>query len=140
MASSRSEINLHFVWSTHRRIPLVTHAIERAVYACIEQECRRLNCDVLAVGGTSDHVHLAVWIPTSIAPSALMQRVKGVSSAHGRTQLVTPGEAFAWQAGYGVFSFSRRDRDRVIAYVRDQKRRHAAGALWDPLEPSDLSD
>jgi len=33
-----------------------------------------------------------------------------------------------------AFSFSRSHRDRVIAYIRDQKRRHAAGMLWRTWE------
>lgn len=134
MPASCSEIDLHFVWSTHLRLPLIDPAIERQVHASIAREAGRLGCEVIAIGGMPDHVHLAIWLPTRLAPAILMQRVKGVSSGYARSRLVEPGSAFAWQDGYGVFSFSRVSRPRVIDYIRDQKRHHAEDRLWTRWE------
>ena len=134
MPASCSQIDLHFVWATYQRLPLIEASIERAILACIAREAGRSGCDVLAIGGMPDHVHLAIWLPTKLAPATLMQRVKGVSSGYARSRLVAPGNTFAWQDGYGAFSFGRRHRDRVIAYILDQKRHHASGRLWEPWE------
>lgn len=130
----RTEICLHFVWATHLRLPLVTPDIEQGVYACILNQVKELGCTALAIGGIPDHLHLAVTMAPTIAPSAFMQRVKGVSSAFVRDQLVTPGDTFAWQHGYGAFSFSRSHRERVIEYITNQKRHHAEGNLWTAWE------
>ena len=80
-----------------------------------------------------DHIHLVVQMPAKCSPAQLMQRVKGRSSAWARQHLVS-GAFFGWQDGYGVFSFSRSHRQRVIAYVTNQKRHHAAGKLWPEWE------
>ena len=129
MGQSKAEIYVHFVWATHRRLPIVTPEIAPAVYRCIMSEANALKCEVLAIGGIADHIHLAVRLPTTLAPATLMQRVKGVSSAFGRDQ-VGAGNTFGWQDGYGVFSFSRSHRERVIHYVRNQEQHHAMGTLW----------
>lgn len=133
MRQSRAEIYLHFVWATYQRMPLLRAEVERGVYACVMDECRRLRCEVLAIGGMPDHVHLAVRVPATVAPSKLMNQVKGVSSALVRNQL-PPGELFGWQDGYAVFSFSRSQRERVVAYIRNQEQHHAKGDLWNAWE------
>ena len=71
---------LHLVWGTHERLPCITPEIERPVHRCIEGEARALGCDVLAIGGTADHVHLVVKLPTTVTIARLAQQVKGVSS------------------------------------------------------------
>ena len=71
---------LHLVWGTHARLPCITPEIERPVHRCIAGEARALGCDVLAIGGTADHVHLVVKLPTTVTIARLAQQVKGVSS------------------------------------------------------------
>jgi len=133
---SRSEIYLHFVWATYRRMPLVTDEIERAVYACIVESARKEGCEILAVGGMPDHVHVAAKVPPRVAPAMLVKQMKGISSTLVRKQLL-PGETFGWQDGYGAFSFSRSHRERVVAYIRNQKRHHAEAAIWAEWESLD---
>ena len=127
---SNVEVYLHFVWATKRRLPLIVPELERRLHGCISGEAKRLDCEVLAVGGMPDHVHLAVAMPTVLSPAKLMQQVKGVSSRFASERLLPSGEVFVWQEGYGVFSFSRSHRDRVIAYIRNQKQHHASGDMW----------
>ena len=127
---------LHFVWATYRRMPLVVEEIERAVYACILEEARKAGCEVLAIGGMPDHVHVAVHAPATVAPAVLARQMKGVSSTLVRRE-VRPGDTFGWQDGYGVFSFSRSHRDRVVAYIRNQKRHHLEASTWGEWEPAD---
>lgn len=33
-------------------------------------------------------------------------------------------EKFAWQKGYGAFSYSKSQRNNVIQYIRNQKKHH----------------
>ena len=136
MRKTKSEIYLHLVWATGDRRPLITPDIERAIHRCVESEAKRLGCDVLAIGGTDDHMHLVVKTPTRLSCARLAQQVKGVSSHFAHDQL-SAQQGFYWQAGYGVFSLSRPDVDRVIAYVRDQKRHHQRDSIWLQWEESD---
>lgn len=134
MQQSRAEVYLHFVWATYRRLPLLTPGVEQAVYRCILRQVRDAGCEVLAIGGMPDHVHLAVRMATTAAPADLAQRAKGVSSTVARRML--GGDTFGWQDGYGVFSFSRSHARRVVAYVRNQRRHHGAADLWPEWEPT----
>jgi len=132
--NNKVEIYLHYVWTTHSRHPMIRPEIERELYRCIEAACRKEKCDVLAVGGTEDHVHLAIKLPTTTPPYKVMQTVKGTSSAFARDHLVKPGDSFCWQDGYGVFSFSRSHKTLVINYISKQKEHHQTGELWPDVE------
>ena len=136
MRRSKSEIDLHFVWATYRRMPLVTPACEQAIYACILGEARRHDCDVLALGGMPDHVHLALTMPPKSSPATLMRCIKGVSSTFVR-QTLAPGAFFGWQDGYAVFAVCRSHRETVVSYIRGQKQHHKSGVTLPEWEEVD---
>ena len=48
-------------------------------------------------------------------------------------QLVSDGN-FRWEPGYGAFTVSRWDLEKIINYVKKQKRHHQVGSLLDDLE------
>jgi len=131
--ASYTQLYLHYVWSTSRRAPLITPAIELELYPLMAAKCRSLGCVALAVGGISDHVHLLVRFDPMLAISKLVGQVKG-ASAHAINHSVCPGYQFQWQDGYGAFTISKRSVDRVRAYVLGQKQRHANSLLIDELE------
>jgi len=136
MAGHYSEVFLHFVWTTHGRQPLITPAIERPLFRYMTGICSNLKCQVLALNGMPDHVHLAVTFPSTVAIEVFVQTVKGGSSTFAREKLV-PGEFFGWRDGYYVSSFGRGDSGAVTAYIRNQKQHHADGTLRLELERLD---
>jgi hypothetical protein len=69
-------IVLHFVWATNRRLPFIVESIERRLHRMIQAKARELGCEVIAVNGMPDHVHLLVQMPTTLTPADLMQSVK----------------------------------------------------------------
>ena len=134
-----SRVYLHFVWSTFDREPIMNPAVLRTAIRSVTSEAEKLKCRVRAIGGTADHVHLAVELHVTVSQSAFMNQVKGTSS---RTVGLEHPElaSFAWQHGYAAFSYGPRDREAVEDYVRGQQRHHATGALWASCEtpPRDL--
>ena len=136
MRQSKAEIYFHFVWATKQRLPTLTPEIEREVYRCIQGEAQTLGCDVLALNGMSDHVHLLVKSPTRLAPAKIMAQVKGVSSRFVHENLPQHGGLW-WQEGYGVFSIGRNQRRAVIAYIENQKAHHTDNTVqadWEEVD------
>jgi putative transposase len=136
MRRTKSEIFLHFVWRTWRNEPLLTSNIERAVYRCIQQQAEKLECDVVAVNGMPDHVHLVIKMPPKLSPAEIAKQVKGISSTFARNQLMR-GEPFGWQDRYAVFSITPSHIQRVVHYVNNQKAHHSDGSLIAILEETD---
>ncbi len=133
MGRNLLETSTHFVWATWDRLPLITPEMERELFRYIEGVCHDLKCEVLALGGMPDHVHLLVMVSSTVAFGELMQQVKGGSS-RWLSQTFCPGEWFQWQGSYGAFCVEPQNRAKVIAYIANQKRRHAEGSLWPAIE------
>ena len=126
----------HLVWATEKRMPLIMEEIERDVYRYIQQICKKRGCEVLAIGGMPDHLHLLVNLSNTMSLADLMRHVKG-SSSRFITETLKQGGWFGWQEHYAAFAVSPQDKDVVTAYIQNQKRRHAEGKLWDSLEETD---
>lgn len=115
------------------------------MYRVIHEEVRRLGGDVLACGGTSNHVHLLVKYGRTISFAKFMNHVKGTSSAFLNTNAAEirgdSEKLFRWQNGYAVFSIGKNQAPSVIEYVENQKLHHEQTTVrlaWEP--PDDLPD
>jgi len=98
-----------------------------------------LKCDVLAIGGIEDHVHLLVRFPTTLAVAPLLKEVKGASS-HLMTHEVMPSEFFKWQGGYGAFTVSKNGVKAVENSIANQKKHHAEKGLVEDWERCEIED
>src|SRR5689334_7506042 len=133
MRASYTQLYLHCVWATWDRLPLIKPEMERRLYAAMDAKCREFRCTVIALGGTSNHIHLLVRLPTTITIAKLIGDIKGTSS-HLMTHELTPGQFFKWQGAYGAFTVSKDDVDAVTAYIRHQKTHHTAHTLIEEWE------
>jgi len=127
------QVYIHLNWATWDRLPLLSDELRPDVYACIQAGCDALGAEVLAIGGTEDHVHLLVRLPTTVSVATLVKQVKGASS-HMVTHELIPENGFRWQGAYGAFSVSRSDVSRVCDYIARQEEHHRDQILDHDLE------
>jgi putative transposase len=130
-----AEINLHLVWHTKGSLPLLTSDVETFTHRYLRG--RLINTPgayVHEVGGTDDHVHVAVSIAPTILISKLVGELKGASSHEANRQLGHGRKVLEWQDGYGVVSFGTKDLEWVTAYIRNQREHHARGTAHERLE------
>ncbi len=130
-----TELYVHCVWSTWDRLPLITEALERPVYACIQEECHRLKAESVAIGGIKDHVHVLARFTPSVCIADLVKQMKGVSS-HVASHGLDHENPFKWQARYGAFTVTKADVPRVRAYIMHQKEHHRRNSIdpWMELD------
>jgi REP element-mobilizing transposase RayT len=125
-------IFLHIVWATKNRESLIDEQAKRIITRSIRTTLDSFHAVPHALGMVEDHIHVAVSIPSSIAPSDVIARMKG-AFAHAVNDAL-PSHFFKWQADYGIYSFGEKALPDVVAYVNDQRERHANGKLWPSLE------
>jgi putative transposase len=87
------------------------------------------------IGGTDDHVHLALSIEPFVTISDMVGELKGASSFEVNKRLAR--KALEWQRGYGVVSFGRAHLDWVAQYIQNQRSHHDGGAIEVRLEAHD---
>ena len=91
---------------------------------------RENDIKALVVGGTGDHVHMLVSLPSTISIAKAVQLIKGGSSKWVHDTF--PGEkAFSWQEGYGAFSIGMSGVDDTIAYINAQEEHHRVKTFED---------
>jgi len=75
---------------------------------------------LLTAGGTRNHVHLLLALPTTMTLSKAIQDLKAHTSRWMKEQL----PLFIWQEGYGAFGVSESQRQAVSAYIAAQEEHH----------------
>ncbi|HST63338.1 MAG TPA: IS200/IS605 family transposase [Longimicrobium sp.] len=133
MRGNYSKLYVHLVWATWDRLPLITPAIRVPVFQGIQEQAGRGGCELIAVGGIEDHVHVLLKVPTSVCIADVAKSLKGGSS-HMVNHALKPGTFFKWQGSYGSFSVSRSHVPMVRSYVLNQERHHREGKLAPALE------
>jgi len=111
---------VHCVFSTKERRDLIPVELQDLLYAYLTGIADNLGFRILAAGGTSNHVHLLIGLPPSLALAEAIQKLKANSSRW----LGESGLQFEWQKGYGAFSVSPSLLPTVQAYIRNQAEHH----------------
>ena len=75
-------LHYHFVFTTKYRKPVLGGEIGQALRDLIREICRSEDIEILEGHIRPDHVHLLVSVPPHLAPSRVMQAIKGKSSHH----------------------------------------------------------
>ena len=129
-----SELHFHITWHTKENAPQIQPELERPLYTFFLDYAQRTQGVVVhAIGGTEDHVHVAVTVPPTLLLSEWIGKLKG-ASAHYINHRVANHKVLAWQRSYGVVSFGTKDLPWVVEYVKHQKQHHAKGAVATRLE------
>ena len=69
-----------------------------------------------------DHIHIFLGLRPHQSISSLIQNVKTESTKWIKGQNLSP--SFAWQKGYGAFSYSKSHVPDVIRYIQNQEEHH----------------
>lgn len=118
------ELHCHFVFTTKYRKPVLRGEVAQRVRHLVREICRSHDVEILRGAVKPDHVHLLVSLPPHVAPSRLMQAVKGKTSHHMLSEYRRLKREFwgrhLWARGYFACS-SGNVTDEVIAeYIATQ--------------------
>lgn len=83
----------------------------------------KMNHKSIIVNGISNHVHILIGLNPNISISDTVHDIKRVSSIFINNNKLLPGH-FAWQEGYGAFSYSKNEIENVYDYILYQERHH----------------
>jgi putative transposase len=123
VANTFRALNVHCVFSTKNRIPVLTPEIRTRLWAFMGGIANHNGIDPLCIGGVSDHAHLLLSLPTSLSVASAMQFIKGGSSTWLRETFPSLPR-FAWQEGYGAFAVSVSHLDEAMRYIQNREEHH----------------
>ena len=130
MANTYSNLFYHIVFSTKRRVDLISREIEERVWAYLGGIARQHGLIAVIVGGIENHIHVLVLAKPKFAPSQIVQWLKGESSRWIH-ETFEGMRSFEWQDGYGIFSVSKSSVPDVVEYIKNQREHHAKQSFED---------
>jgi len=123
MANTYTQIHIQAVFAVDGRMRMISRdhkeEVQKYITGIIQGEGQKL----LAVNCMPDHTHIFFGLRPQMAIADLLRVVKSESSKWISEKGWYRGR-FAWQEGYGAFSYCRSEVDTVVRYVLNQEEHH----------------
>ncbi|MBP9664454.1 MAG: IS200/IS605 family transposase [Pyrinomonadaceae bacterium] len=123
MANTYTQIYIHVVFAVQERACILKKQWREELFKYIAGILKNQGIKLLAIGGVEDHIHILFALSPKIALSDLIRDVKANSSKFINEKGFVRGK-FYWQEGFGAFSYSRSQIDKVAKYVLNQEKHH----------------
>ncbi len=123
MSGTFTQFYIHIVIAVKGRQNLLKKAWRQEVFRYISGIIKGKGHKPIIVNGVGDHVHIFIGIKPVMAISDLVRDIKNNSSKFINERKFVKGK-FSWQEGYGGFSNSHSQLDRVYQYIKNQEEHH----------------
>ena len=123
MANYQYKIPTGFVFAVKNRTALIDKKWKDNLYKYITGIIQNNKHKLLTINGMQDHLHILIGMRPNQAISELVQIIKKKSSNWINENKLTLFP-FNWQAGYGAFSYSKKDLENIINYINNQEEHH----------------
>jgi REP element-mobilizing transposase RayT len=123
MANTYTQIYIHIVFAVEGRQNLIpaqhNDELQKYITGIVSAQKHKL----IAINNMPDHLHLLIGLRPDASLSDLVRDIKANSSRFINEKRWVMGR-FAWQEGFGAFSYSRSQLGTVIRYIDNQQTHH----------------
>lgn len=121
----RSSVHLlvHVNWSTLSRSRCLPVSLDGRLTTLFQRQAASLGCPWLAAGIATDHVHVLVHLPPTLALATLVQHLKG-ASAHTINREFWLPQPLRWQGRYWATSVGPDNLQKLLGYLERQRIHH----------------
>jgi len=130
MANSYTQIHIQFVFAVKYRAALIDNEWKERLHQYITGIFQENKHKMLQINSMPDHIHIFIGIRPHQSISSLIQNVKTESSKWIKNQSLC-SQPFAWQEGYGAFSYAKSQVPDVIRYIKNQDIHHQKETFLD---------
>lgn len=121
--SNFRQIFYQIVFSTKDRVPAITEKYETDLYKYIWGVIKNKKCTLYRINGMPDHLHIFSDLHPTVCLSDFVKDIKIASNLWMKESGKFP-DFEAWQSGYGAFTYSIREKEMIMNYIRNQKSHH----------------
>ena len=130
MANTFSQIYIQTVFAVSGRMSLITTDYREELHKYITGIVRNKGQKLLQINGMPDHLHILIGLRPAMAIAELVRDIKSDSSDWINRRRLARGK-FAWQEGYGAFSYGHSQLDTIIRYIQNQETHHKRRSFKD---------
>lgn len=118
------DIQYHIVWTTKYRYKVLKGKIAERLRELIRQGCSARNITIIRGSVSNDHVHMLISCPPTLAPSKIMQYLKGRSSKMLQEEFQELKKRYwgqhLWATGYFCRTVGTVTDEMVKEYIEQQ--------------------
>jgi REP element-mobilizing transposase RayT len=123
MADTFSQIYIQVVFAVQNRNALISPKWEEELYKYITGITQNKGQKVLAINGTTNHIHFFMGMRPTCCLSDLVREIKKSSNTFIKEKRFA-NYNFKWQDGFGAFSYGHSQLNDVIQCIGRQKEHH----------------
>jgi REP element-mobilizing transposase RayT len=123
MAGTFSQLYIHLVFAVKGRQNLIMREWKEDLYHYIGGVIKANKQKPIIINGMPDHVHIFFGQTPSSCLSTIVREIKSNSSNFINSRHLLP-HRFAWQEGYGAFSYSHSHIGYLYKYIVNQEDHH----------------
>ena len=120
------DIKYHFVWITKYRYKILGGHVALRLRELLKQGCEAQGITIIKGNIQKDHVHMLLSCPANIAPSKIMQNLKGRSSKLLQEEFPELRKKYwgqhMWGRGYFCGTVGEVDQKMIEEYVENQSK------------------
>ena len=123
MPNTFTQIYIQIVFAVKGRENLIAQSWKDDLHKYIAGIIKGKNQKSIIVNGMPDHIHAFVGLTPTMAISDLVRDIKNNSTNFINDNRFVRGK-FLWQGGFGAFSYSHSQIERVYNYILNQEKHH----------------
>jgi putative transposase len=123
MPNTYTQLYVHIVFAVKGRQHFIIEIYREAIQKYISGIISNKNQKLYAIFCMPDHSHIFVSILPNINISDLVRDIKSNSTTWIKSSFPAL-KSFAWQEGFGAFSYSKSQADNVVNYIINQPKHH----------------
>ena len=120
---SLNKVWIHLIWETPDKQKILPAEARKKISNFLYNYCKEKNIFMKINYVNADHVHAVVDLPTNLSIENCIKLLKGSSSFYINKYRIINNK-FSWGVGYGAFSISPSQLNKVIDYVKNQEEHH----------------
>mgnify|MGYP000930842276 CR=1 FL=1 len=123
MANTYTQIHLQIVFAVKYRQALIHKSWRERLHSYTTGIVQNYGHKMLQINSQPDHIHILIGYRPSHPLPKLIEEIKTSSNLfiNDNKLSISP---FAWQTGYGAFSYSRSQVPSVAKYIERQDEHH----------------
>ena len=120
-----TDIQYHVVWTTKYRYKILKEKIAERLRELLRQGCEARGITIISGSISGDHVHMLIGCPPSLAPSKIMQYLKGRSSRILQEEFAELKKRYwgqhLWATGYFCRTVGTVTEEMIKTYIEGQR-------------------
>ena len=130
---SYTNLLYHIVFRTKDSLKTLNMVNAPYLYSYILGICKKKSCKLYRIGGVTDHIHIFVGLPPTLCVADFVKLIKTETNKFMAEHNSEFPKFRGWGTGYCALTYSNRDKDMIINYIKNQPEHHLGLGYADEL-------